>query len=147
MHASIQVFTEQRLCPPLLPSAQPSGGESDILTSAISLKKMGSENQSEVVHRQRRKFVATSDVRKNVFRHLRQNQIILDDGEPKGAYRTKAQILCDFFKSFAWNMIVDVVERTSCRAARLGNNIAHLHPKPSNQKPEPTPVSPPHLST
>src|SRR5579862_3019879 len=133
MHASIQVFTEQLLCPPLLPSAQPSG-ESDVLTSGISLKKMGSEIQSEVVHRQRRKFVAASDVRKNVFRHLRQHQIILDDGEPKGAYRTKAQILCDFFKRFAWNMIVDVVERTSRRATRLGNKIDHIHPKSWNER-------------
>src|ERR1700730_4007675 len=120
MHAATQVSRGQRLCPPLLPSAQTSGSESDVLTSAISLKKMGSENQSEVVHRQRRKLVAASDVRKNVFRHLRQNQIILDDGEPKSAWRTKAQILCDFFQRFAWNMIVDVVERTSRRAARLG---------------------------
>src|SRR6266853_3124132 len=109
MHASIQVFTEQRLCPLLLPGAQPSGSESDVLASSISLKKMGSENQSEVVHRQRRKFVAASDVRKNVFRHLRQNQIILDDGEPERAWRTKAQIFCDFFNRFAWNMIVDIV--------------------------------------
>src|SRR6267154_5080712 len=90
---------------------------------------MSAEHQIEVVQRQRRKPVRSSDEGKNALGQLGENQILLIERNLERLDGANGEICCDVVQALARHMKQDVVECFSGQARGLRVKIEHGRPE------------------
>ena len=110
-HATIEPGSQHFGSPPRLPRGQPARhhlGQAG--KPAIGLQDMRAEHQAELIDREQARPISRCRERQDVFRQLRDDQIILADPELEVLYWLDLMIARDFIQALARHVVMDIVE-------------------------------------
>lgn len=125
--AAVDVLMKKLRRSPHLPGCQASfSSASRFLNNPVSLKKMGSQDEAELIQREHRRTVAAAHEWKNTSGDLGNYQVVFEDSETIVVHSAESEIPRDVVEPITRDGVVKVIESTTRPAPWSRSEIDHV---------------------